>query len=157
MKRLLVFVLTVLALVVAGCSRGEKVDGIGGIRPESKVLPLILKETPLRTVTTHEVTRFLPIRHVYIGKDADGRELVVWGRVGPERYVYLDQIQLRTREEAVAAAGRHGVGAEQILSVTLAYLDRGNQPVVWQVETKPGQKDLYIDAVTGELIDLGTA
>jgi uncharacterized protein YpmB len=129
---------------------GNGITGQGQPVNRDTAIALAKRDSPLREVSEDQVTQFLPIRRVVIGKDEQGRQLVVWVRGGVERYVYLDQIKLTSREQVMAVAAKQGVTPEQVRHVVLDYLDRGDRPVIWEVVT--ADKDLWIDAITGEIV-----
>jgi uncharacterized protein YpmB len=138
------------ACAFPGGPGGNGITGQGQPVNRDAAIALAKRDSPLREVSEDQVTQFLPIRRVVIGKDEHGRQLVVWVRGLVERYVYLDQIKLTSREQVMAAAAKQGVTPEQVRQVVLAYLDRGDRPVIWEVVT--ADKDLWIDAITGEIL-----
>jgi hypothetical protein len=81
-----------ISFLMSGCALpgGPGGDGITGeAQPVDRntAIALAKRDSPLREVNEDQVTRFLPIHRVVIGKDAQGRQLVVWvsGRVECER------------------------------------------------------------------------
>jgi uncharacterized protein YpmB len=154
-KALLVGIAVVCAVIVFWGSRYVKSPGVtsdGVPMSQDQAIALAKRETPLREVNRAEPTHFLPIRHVITGTDEKGREVVVWVRAGIEKTVYLDQLQVRSKESAISLSTQFGINRSQITHVELGYLDRDGQPIVWHVVTP--ERQLMIDATTKALVTL---
>lgn len=142
--------LLALVLCLAGCAwlgGGNGVTGEQKLVDRDAAIAVAKRASPLRVVDHSDTTRLLPIQHFLLGTDESGRQIAVWVRRGVERYVYLDELKVQTREAALAVAG---VPSDQATAVILDYLERDSRPFIWQIVT-PG-KEIWLNASTGEIV-----
>jgi uncharacterized protein YpmB len=135
---------SILVLLLYGCAK----DGLGAHVDPETAQNLALKSTPLVEVTRLEGSPDLPFRHAIWGKDASGRELVVWVKSEVTRFAYLDE--LITRDQAVSLALEAGLKPGDTNRVMLGHLEGQGRPVYWHVSNGPNF--VRVDAKTGKIL-----
>jgi len=149
MQRLLLLALALLLL--AGCASGGGVTSDGPGLDRAQAEAVALKQTPLRSVDSADLTPPGPRMWVLYGRDARQVPMAVWVRQasGVAGYAYLDRAVRRgAAATAVAAQGLH-------LMVGAPVLVRPAEPA-WYVGVQwpagdGGQSYVLVDAATGEL------
>jgi uncharacterized protein YpmB len=143
----------VVLLLLAGCRFGEpSAEGIGNPLSSRDALQLALKNSPLVTLEQTDITQSLPIQHVFIGRDADGKQLVVWVRQNVDRYAYLDT--LISKSDALAASALQGIDVTKVRFAVLTSTGLPDHYIVWHIADQA--KSIWVDGKTGEIVQPGS-
>lgn len=144
--------LLVTVALLAGCSRGPMVDGMGHHIPPEDAIAMVKANSPIVEVTRTDRYTAPPTVNVIYGKDQDGRDLVAFVYTTVIRYEFTDKLMSAERATEYAKAAGFPVEAieRDSLAVFHGTLEGRDRPIFWRLGTHAGF--IWIDAETGDVL-----